>query len=100
MHVRPAALQPLITATTDDGRAMVWGRDIGRALQAGSLVVWGHGTVGWAPECAPSVQLQNTMLINDNDVNLAVLEGAGHYDVSTAGQPLIQARLKQLFDIA
>ena len=22
------------------------------------LVVWGHGTVGWAPECAPSVQLQ------------------------------------------
>ncbi|MCI4066360.1 hypothetical protein MRQ36_28925 [Micromonospora sp. R77] len=36
-HVRPAALQPLLTVTTDDGRALVWGRDIGRALQAGSL---------------------------------------------------------------
>ncbi|WP_194821461.1 hypothetical protein [Micromonospora sp. S-DT3-3-22] len=35
--VRPAALQPLITTTTDNGRAVVWGRDIGRALQAGSL---------------------------------------------------------------
>ncbi|MEV4722518.1 hypothetical protein [Micromonospora humida] len=36
-QVRPAALQPLITATTDDDRAVVWGRDIGRALKAGSL---------------------------------------------------------------
>ncbi|WFE58672.1 hypothetical protein [Micromonospora sp. WMMD712] len=36
-EVRPAALQPLLTVTTDDDRAMVWGRDIGRALQAGSL---------------------------------------------------------------
>lgn len=36
-EVRPAALQPLLTVTTDDDRALVWGRDIGRALQAGSL---------------------------------------------------------------
>ncbi|WP_422752145.1 hypothetical protein [Micromonospora sp. WMMD708] len=36
-QVRPAALHPLITATTDDDRAVVWGRDIGRALRDGSL---------------------------------------------------------------
>ncbi|MBM7085656.1 hypothetical protein ACWCHM_15515 [Micromonospora sp. SCSIO 07396] len=35
--VRPAALQPLITAGPDDDRAVVWGRDIGRALRDGSL---------------------------------------------------------------
>src|SRR5262245_41723717 len=30
----------------------------GAAPQGGRpLLVWGHGTVGWAPECAPSVQL-------------------------------------------
>ncbi len=37
------------------------------------------------------------MVANGNDINLAVLEGAGHYDVSTVGLPLIQARLRQLF---
>ncbi|MFY1683642.1 hypothetical protein ACN265_19095 [Micromonospora sp. WMMD730] len=36
-QVRPAALQPLITATTDDDQAIMWGSGIGRALRAGSL---------------------------------------------------------------
>ncbi|MBO4161421.1 hypothetical protein [Micromonospora antibiotica] len=36
-QVRSAALQPLITATTDDDRAEMWGSGIGRALRAGSL---------------------------------------------------------------
>ncbi|WP_422752198.1 hypothetical protein [Micromonospora sp. WMMD708] len=46
-QVRPAALHPLITATTDDDRAVVWGREIGRALQDGSLWSTPAGNRPW-----------------------------------------------------
>lgn len=75
------------------------------------LVVWGHGTVGWAPECAPSVQLQehgkwvdgpNAALLAANlRMNTAVVapdyeglgpvaegvpEGHGYYELSSEGK--------------
>ncbi|MGV9215343.1 alpha/beta hydrolase family protein [Micromonospora sp. RB23] len=63
-------------------------------------ILWLYGTDDITSPATVTYNVVNKMLINDNDVNLAVLEGAGHYDVSTVGLPLIQARLKQLFAIS
>jgi hypothetical protein len=62
-------------------------------------ILWLYGTDDITSPATVTYNVVNKMLINDNDINLAVLEGAGHYDVSTVGLPLIQARLKQLFAI-
>ncbi|WP_431919234.1 hypothetical protein [Micromonospora wenchangensis] len=62
-------------------------------------ILWLYGTDDITSPATVTYDTVNKMLINDNDINLAVLEGAGHYDVSAAGQPLIEARLRQLFDI-
>ncbi|MFY1683589.1 hypothetical protein ACN265_18820 [Micromonospora sp. WMMD730] len=62
-------------------------------------ILWLYGTDDITSPATVTYGTVNKMLINGNDINLAVLEGAGHYDVSAAGQPLIEARLRQLFDI-
>ncbi|MFY1683643.1 hypothetical protein ACN265_19100 [Micromonospora sp. WMMD730] len=62
-------------------------------------ILWLYGTDDITSPATVTYDTVNKMLINGNDINLAVLEGAGHYDVSAAGQPLIEARLRQLFDI-
>ncbi|MDG4782291.1 hypothetical protein O7614_21755 [Micromonospora sp. WMMD961] len=62
-------------------------------------ILWLYGTEDITSPATVTYNVVNKMLINDNDINLAVLEGAGHYDVPTVGRPLIQARLKQLFGI-
>ncbi len=60
-------------------------------------VLWLYGTDDITSPSSVTYNTVNKMVANGNDINLAVLEGAGHYDVSTVGLPLIQARLRQLF---
>ncbi|NJP34496.1 hypothetical protein [Micromonospora thermarum] len=62
-------------------------------------ILWLYGTEDITSPATITYNVVNRMLINDNDINLAVLEGAGHYDVPTVGRPLVQARLRQLFGI-
>ncbi|MER6845923.1 alpha/beta fold hydrolase [Streptomyces platensis] len=62
-------------------------------------VLWLYGTDDITSPAAVTYDVVNKMLANDNDINLAVFEGAGHYDVPTVGRPLIEARLRQLFSM-
>ncbi|MER6355980.1 hypothetical protein ABT186_30220 [Streptomyces sp. NPDC001634] len=62
-------------------------------------VLWLYGTDDITSPSSVTYNVVNKMVANGNDINLSVLQGAGHYDVPTAGLPLIQARLKQLFDV-
>ncbi|MEU8568588.1 hypothetical protein AB0C51_09540 [Streptomyces pathocidini] len=60
-------------------------------------VLWLHGTDDITSPNSVTYNTVNKMVAHGNDINLSVLEGAGHYDVPVVGLPLIQARLKQLF---
>ncbi|MDH6145057.1 hypothetical protein P3T35_007107 [Kitasatospora sp. GP30] len=60
-------------------------------------VLWLYGTDDITSPNSVTYNVVNKMVANGNDINLSVLEGAGHYDVPVVGLPLIQARLKQLF---
>ncbi|MER7468147.1 alpha/beta fold hydrolase [Streptomyces sp. NPDC097981] len=60
-------------------------------------VLWLYGTDDITSPNSVTYNVVNKMVANGNDINLSVLEGAGHYAVPIAGLPLIQARLKQLF---
>ncbi|MGC4865224.1 alpha/beta hydrolase family protein [Micromonospora sp. DT53] len=60
-------------------------------------ILWLYGTDDITSPAAVTYATVNKMLINGNDINLGVLEGAGHYDVPVDGLPLIEARLRQLF---
>ncbi|MFF0156068.1 hypothetical protein ACFYRY_00790 [Streptomyces sp. NPDC005263] len=60
-------------------------------------VLWLYGTDDITSPNSVTYNVVNKMLTNGNDINLSVLQGAGHYDVPVVGQPLVQARLKQLF---
>lgn len=60
-------------------------------------VLWLYGTEDITSPNSVTYNVINKMLANANDINLAVLEGAGHYDVPVVGLPLVQARLRQLF---
>ncbi|MEV1053783.1 lipase family protein [Streptomyces sp. NPDC049887] len=69
-------------------------------LEASTLpgsVLWLYGTDDITSPNSVTYNVVNKMVANGNDINLSVLEGAGHYDVPVVGLPLIQARLKQLF---
>lgn len=63
-------------------------------------VLWLYGTDDITSPDSVTYAVVNKMLINGNDINLAVLKGATHYDVPTVGQPLVLARLHQLFPAA
>ncbi len=60
-------------------------------------ILWLYGTDDITSPSSVTYNVVNKMLANGNDINLAVLAGAGHYDVPTVGLPLIEARLRQLF---
>ncbi|MEV0414771.1 hypothetical protein AB0I68_29145 [Streptomyces sp. NPDC050448] len=60
-------------------------------------VLWLYGTDDITSPNTVTYNVVNKMLTNGNDIDLSVLQGAGHYDVPVVGQPLVQARLKQLF---
>ncbi|MCM2580155.1 alpha/beta hydrolase family protein [Streptomyces meridianus] len=62
-------------------------------------VLWLYGTDDITSPGSVTYNVVNKMLINGNDINLGVLEGAGHYDVPTVGRPLVEARLRQLFGL-
>ncbi len=62
-------------------------------------VLWLYGTDDITSPGSVTYRIVNKMLANANNINLAVFEGAGHYDVPTVGLPLIQARLRQLFPL-
>nr|MDT0660385.1 hypothetical protein [Micromonospora sp. DSM 115978] len=60
-------------------------------------ILWLYGTDDITSPATVTYATVNKMLINGNDINLGVLEGASHYDVPVDGLPLIEARLRQLF---
>ncbi len=88
------------------------------------LLVWGHGTVGWAPACAPSVQLQehNTWVDGPNAALFAAVlkmgvavvapdyeglgpvadgirAGHGYYHLSSEGNAMIFAAVAAQRDL-
>lgn len=60
-------------------------------------VLWLFGTEDITSPDTVTYNVVNKMLNNGNDINLAVLEGAGHYEVPVVGLPMVRARLRQLF---
>ncbi|HET6501253.1 MAG TPA: hypothetical protein VFG87_10880 [Amycolatopsis sp.] len=60
-------------------------------------ILWLYGTDDITSPSSVTYNVVNEMVANGNDINLAVLEGAGHYDIPVTGLPLIQARLRRLF---
>ncbi|WP_157488945.1 lipase family protein [Pseudofrankia sp. DC12] len=62
-------------------------------------ILWLFGTDDITSPASVTYDVVNKMLTNGNDINLAVLAGAGHYDVPTAALPLVEARLKTLFSL-
>ncbi|GGY19404.1 triacylglycerol lipase [Streptomyces djakartensis] len=69
-----------------------------RSTLPGSIL-WLYGTDDITSPNSVTYNVVNKMVANGNDINLSVLEGAGHYDVPVVGLPLIQARLGQLFAV-
>ena len=70
--------------------------DGARGIGLGS-VLWLYGTDDITSPNTVTYNVVNKMVANGNDINLSVLEGAGHYEVPVVGLPLVQARLRQLF---
>jgi hypothetical protein len=62
-------------------------------------ILWLYGTSDITSPPAVTYGVVNKMLAHGNDINLAVLTGASHYDVPVAGLPLITARLAKLLGI-
>ncbi|WP_416984462.1 alpha/beta hydrolase family protein [Streptomyces sp. T028] len=62
-------------------------------------VLWLYGTDDITSPNTVTYNVVNKMVANGNDINLSVLEGAGHYEVPLVGLPLVQARLEQLFGV-
>lgn len=62
-------------------------------------ILWLFGADDITSPGSVTYDVVNKMLINGNDINLAVLAGTGHYEVPTVSLPLVEARLRKLFSL-